>query len=591
MNVAPKGQSIQSVYRDYRDSRLIVNRQYQRKLVWTVAEKQRLIESILLNYPIPLILLAEKKVDGKGIIEVIDGMQRLNAIFSFIEHGFTVDGKCFDLKEFARARQAKEDGLFEEFGHEVKRLPEDICSDFLDYQLAITSFAAENDKRITDIFGRINSGGKQLSDQERRQAGVLTNFAELVRELGAELRGDVSKEQLPLNEMPEISIENQNNVHGYKLKAEDIFWCRQGVLRTGHLRDSDDEEMIIDICASILKNTPVDGTRAYRDSLYDSESEEAKEIEGLLAAYGIDRISQEVKLVFSGVRSIIEGSNNEVNHFRKTVYPTPTSNAQKSPFFAVFMAVFDLIIKESMYPDDAAKIMSDLKDLTKSIDVGQKQTKGKDRQRNINKVKGLIRDNFVKKDVTSFQHGAGVILDFENSITRAKTETSRYEFKQGILQLNKERNQDPNILNTILETVCGIANVGPDADGFLYIGIADKEADSKRIQELDGINPISVRQVNVVGIEREAKILKKGMDDYMRIITDFIQQSNLTEPLKTSLATSIDTITYKGLEIIRMRVPKQAKISFLGDDAFFRAGSNTHKATGPQIASISAKFS
>src|SRR5690348_7088879 len=116
LSVAPKGLSIQSLYRDYRDGSLVVNRQYQRKLVWTVPEKQKLIESILLNYPIPLILLAEKKVDGVNITEVIDGMQRLNAIFSFIEHGFTVNEKCFDSNEFARARQAKEEGLFTEFG-------------------------------------------------------------------------------------------------------------------------------------------------------------------------------------------------------------------------------------------------------------------------------------------------------------------------------------------------------------------------------------------------------------------------------------------------------------------------------------------
>jgi hypothetical protein len=33
-------------------------------------------------------------------------MQRLNAIFSYIEHGFQVDDKCFNVDEFARARQA-----------------------------------------------------------------------------------------------------------------------------------------------------------------------------------------------------------------------------------------------------------------------------------------------------------------------------------------------------------------------------------------------------------------------------------------------------------------------------------------------------
>ena len=88
MAVSPKGLSIQTMYREYRDGRLIVNRQYQRKLVWTVSEKVKLIDSIMLNYPIPLILLAEKSTaDGAAAptLEVIDGMQRLNAIFSFIE--------------------------------------------------------------------------------------------------------------------------------------------------------------------------------------------------------------------------------------------------------------------------------------------------------------------------------------------------------------------------------------------------------------------------------------------------------------------------------------------------------------------------
>ena len=87
MTVSPQGISIQSLYRSYRDGSLIVNRQYQRKLVWTIAEKQKLIDSILKDYPLPLFLLAEKSSSEPGKpsrLEVIDGMQRLNAIFSYI---------------------------------------------------------------------------------------------------------------------------------------------------------------------------------------------------------------------------------------------------------------------------------------------------------------------------------------------------------------------------------------------------------------------------------------------------------------------------------------------------------------------------
>ncbi|MGK7650950.1 GmrSD restriction endonuclease domain-containing protein [Roseovarius sp. B08] len=593
MAVSPKGISIQSLYREYRDGTLVVNRQYQRKLVWTIAEKVKLIESILLQYPIPLILLAEKPSEGPedtAVVEVIDGMQRLNAIFSFIEHGYTVNDRCFDLKEFARARQAQEEGLFEELDDEVKRLDPKTCSNFLDYQMAVTSFSGEDDNRITDIFGRINSGGKQLSDQERRQAGVLSNFAELVRELGAELRGDVSKDRLALHSMPEISIETSKNPHGYKLKAEEIFWCQQGILRTSDLRDSDDEEMIIDICASVLKGGPVDGTRLFRDSLYDSAHAQAQDIEKRLAAYGKEKISAEIKMVFSAFRSVVENSSSETNYFRKTVYPSATSNAQKSPFYAAFMAFFELIIKESMFPDDPNKIMGCLNNLTNKIEVGQKQTKADDRKTNINITKGLIRDHFTKKDIASFSHGPGVILDFENSISRAKTETSRYEFKQGFLRLNQTREMDPSILDTIVETVCGIANAGPDAPGYLYIGIADKDEHADRIKKLDGTDPVKVRHVNIVGIEREAKLLGKSLDDYLRILTDHIQGSSLSEPLKTTLLTSIDSITYKDLEVVRVRVPAQKAMSFVGDDAFYRSGSETKKATGPQIAAISANF-
>ena len=72
------------------DSTLVVNRQYQRKLVWTPAEKQRLIDSILKDYPLPLFMLADKGSPSgeQSMLEIIDGMQRLNAIFSYIENGY-----------------------------------------------------------------------------------------------------------------------------------------------------------------------------------------------------------------------------------------------------------------------------------------------------------------------------------------------------------------------------------------------------------------------------------------------------------------------------------------------------------------------
>jgi uncharacterized protein with ParB-like and HNH nuclease domain len=186
MSVAPQGKAVQAMYREYREGKLLVNRKYQRKLVWTLDEKRALIDSILKGYPLPLILLAERPDShGRGSYEIIDGIQRLNAIFTYIENSFDVDGSYFDVDQFATARQYAAKGAFEAL-QGVKLLTPQDCACVLDYQLATTIYPAADDKSITDVFGRINSGGRQLSAQEQRQAGVVTQFSGLVRAVAAE---------------------------------------------------------------------------------------------------------------------------------------------------------------------------------------------------------------------------------------------------------------------------------------------------------------------------------------------------------------------------------------------------------------------
>ncbi|WP_439381655.1 DUF262 domain-containing protein [Amycolatopsis lexingtonensis] len=90
--------SVQSIYSWYSEGKLFVNRRYQRKLVWTQVEKQKLVESVLKKYPVPAILLAER---GSGDYEVIDGLQRLHTLVSFIEGAFpTLDGNTSTSPSF-----------------------------------------------------------------------------------------------------------------------------------------------------------------------------------------------------------------------------------------------------------------------------------------------------------------------------------------------------------------------------------------------------------------------------------------------------------------------------------------------------------
>jgi uncharacterized protein with ParB-like and HNH nuclease domain len=64
--LASQPTSVQSAYASYRDDKLYVNRRYQRTLVWTLEEKQKLIESILKRYPVYCCGSPWKSVAGVG---------------------------------------------------------------------------------------------------------------------------------------------------------------------------------------------------------------------------------------------------------------------------------------------------------------------------------------------------------------------------------------------------------------------------------------------------------------------------------------------------------------------------------------------
>lgn len=588
MAIASRGMSIQEAYRNYRDGKLIVNRQYQRKLVWSVEEKINLIDSILKQYPIPLILLASS-TQGEHKLEIIDGMQRLNAIFGYIDNEFQYEESVFDVDQFARAKQAAEEGLFDAAAKEVKRLDPKLCANFLDYQLAITQFDADNQSHVVSVFGRINSGGRQLSDQERRQAGVINSFANIVRTLSSELRGDASKESLLLSEMPSISIESQRSTQRYGLIANDIFWCKQGIIRTKSLISSEDEEIVADLVASILLKKPLAISREALDELYDRDSEIYKTIENSLTIYTPDRLKTDITRTFSVLRELIVGHSTAQNFLRDLM--RPGKNPIKTPFYSLFMAVFDLVVREQLTPNDAKGIFDSLNKSGERLVYSAHYAKTEDREKNIDVIKALIRKFFVKQEPPIITHGASLALDLENSLRRSKTETANYEMKQGILDLGDTRKIDTALLSRINQTICAIANLGPTSRGYLTIGVADKKSDAERVKQLDSVPYTDIADRYVVGIDREAKILGKKLDDYLAIIVNSIKSSAIPEPLKTQVLTSVDVITFSGHTIVRLTIPEQKQPSFIENKCFVRHAANTIELTDlTQISAVTQKF-
>lgn len=583
--------SVQEAYREFRDGNFRVNRRYQRKLVWTLLEKQKLIDSILEGYPIPLLLLAfHLKEDGTKSFEILDGMQRLNAVFSFIENGFAVNDRYFDVSQLSRAKTLADEGKISRPPGDAAYYSPDECARFLEYTLAVTEFPATNEASVTEVFGRINSFGRQLSDQERRQAGVLSSFATVVREISAEVRGDASSESLDLAQMPEISVDVGGEMPTYAIKADETFWCKQGILRRNQLRESEDEQMVADLAISVVQGAPFAFSGSALDETYDPTSEPGRDINARLSTYGATRIKHEIISTIAIIRSVIEAVDSSQNAFRRVVHPK-SANPVKTAFYAVFMAFFDLCVRRQRSPSNNQKIMTALEGLQARLEVAAGQIRSEPRQQNINTTKGLIQDFFEDREPPALNHGAGTSIHFENALRRSRIETAAFECKQGLLRLDDKRARETGLLDRIVETIAAIANIGPSSTGAVFIGVADKPADKKRIEDIDGITAPTIGARYCVGIDREAKALGITVEQYVREIVSHIAKSKLSEPLRTSVCATVDAIVYRGMSVVCLWIPAQKSPSDVGDQLFIRVGSETKRVDGlKQTRAVMALF-
>lgn len=171
------GKVVERSYEDYRNNQYLVNRRYQRKLVWELEEKQAFIDSLANGYPVPLFLFAKCVYKGQDRSEIIDGMQRLNAVFSFIENDYpAANGEYFDLSTTALTKDLLDSHILEQRQPTLNR---ETCVKIVSYELPYSIYDEHNPDIIDEVFRRINSNGKHLSRQEIRQAGVVNDFSQL----------------------------------------------------------------------------------------------------------------------------------------------------------------------------------------------------------------------------------------------------------------------------------------------------------------------------------------------------------------------------------------------------------------------------
>jgi hypothetical protein len=580
--------SIQSLYTWYRDGMLFVNRRYQRKLVWTLEEKQKLISSILKKYPIPAILIAER--DGaSGTYEIIDGVQRLNSIVSFIENSFPLeDGRYFSIEHFPTAKSAAAEGSFSPATSATTTAKE--VSTILEYSLALSVMRNATEGEVTDVFDRINTYGHRLSDQERRQAGVQNEFSTMVRKLACTLRGDTSADVLPLQSMPSISIDLPMASHGYEVKADEVFWVNQGILRSTDLRDSLDEQCIADIASCIVGGQIIERSKDALDEIYLRGSDESERVLSALDVYGADKIANEIKYCVAELLKVCDAD--EPVKLRDLIFSKKTTNAFPSVFAVVLIALHETIVGSGKKIGDCAGVKKALENLSDRIETGRKATAADERRKNIDTVKGLVDSYFVRASKLAEEiYGDHTTVDIEAVIRRSEIELANYELKQGLLMLTESGGQDPDMIDKVVKTICAIANIGPKSTGKILIGVTNKRADGERIKKIDGIEAKKIGKRFVVGVNREARRLGISVEQYFAKWKDGIRNSDLSEGLRDAVLSNMDFNSFYGFGVIVITIPSQSGVSYAGEELYWRDGDSTVLATAPkQIAAIASRF-
>jgi len=166
---------LETLVKKIKNGSIKLDPEYQRRHRWTPVMSSRLIESLILNIPIPVIFISQDvDVDrevGESISRytVIDGQQRLTAIVEFMSNEYPLEGLDV-LKEL-------NDSYY-------KNLPPFLIRRLEERTIKCLRIDSTVDEQVKyDIFERLNTGYVHLEAQELRNAVVRGPFNDTIKQL------------------------------------------------------------------------------------------------------------------------------------------------------------------------------------------------------------------------------------------------------------------------------------------------------------------------------------------------------------------------------------------------------------------------
>lgn len=215
----------------YKNRHLELRPPFQRKPVWSDKQRCALIESVLMDIPIPEIYIqVTANEEGAEEYGVVDGQQRLRTILQFIgierkadQHG--ENNNNFTLNTLPDTSPHK-DKSFADVTDEARKT-------FYQYQICVRLLYTESQSEVEDVFKRLNRFLSPLKPQELRNATYHGAFAKLSEGL-----------------------------------ADDDYWAIHRIVKPAAIRRMADIEMMSDLLIGLLHG-PQGGSSKIIDQYYD----------------------------------------------------------------------------------------------------------------------------------------------------------------------------------------------------------------------------------------------------------------------------------------------------------------------------------
>ncbi len=166
MNWLPNNMTILEIYNKIKNGELKTRPYYQRRLVWTLKDKEIFLDTVLKGYPFPEVYFCQGELDTFTLTAkkyVVDGQQRLTTIVDYI------DGKL-DIKKVPT----------------FNNLEEAEKKDFLHYKVIVRDLEQLSEIEIKEIFNRLNRTDYTLNSIELLYAQYQGEFISTGKKIVAE---------------------------------------------------------------------------------------------------------------------------------------------------------------------------------------------------------------------------------------------------------------------------------------------------------------------------------------------------------------------------------------------------------------------